>query len=402
MNEYHEVYYKTIYSHIYMHITRHMFRFFILFFLIYISSIYGWSLRKVPIRLNTNETCCEQPKVNINATRANFGRKFFAEIILNDQSYRDINEDNICSLLHFFMQEAILNGQPIQFSKGMFILYDSTKQFFTRFMTAKDAQPYGSEEQLSGYYKRLKHFVMNSLTSILNLIKLARSTPKSFIYVRGDESSHFRERGPKDERKSMYPAYGMDIKHGCMPNGFGHILFGELRSLYDNESDPYYGDRIYIKPEQFGLQKFKDYLGHFRNYLEHTSRRIICKIEKLQSTPICSKDQSFRENTDTDLMNQWNQILATIPNLTDEERETMRLKATTQGIYEIYRQILLLAPDHIQVRNFQKQLENKYGGDVRSRKGNEIIFTTEQLLNSRKSCESKMSSNDQDEIIRCP
>jgi len=53
----------------------------------------------------------------------------------------------------------------------------------------------------------------------------------------------------------------MDVKHGCMPNGFGHILFGKLKGLHDNESDPYYGDRIYIKPEEFGLQKFKHYIG---------------------------------------------------------------------------------------------------------------------------------------------
>jgi hypothetical protein len=53
----------------------------------------------------------------------------------------------------------------------------------------------------------------------------------------------------------------MDVKHGCMPNGFGHILFGKLKGLHDNESDPYYGDRIYIKPEDFGLQKFKHYIG---------------------------------------------------------------------------------------------------------------------------------------------
>ena len=53
----------------------------------------------------------------------------------------------------------------------------------------------------------------------------------------------------------------MDVRHGCMPHGFGHILFGQLKGLYDNESDPYYGDRIYIKPEEFGLQKFKHYIG---------------------------------------------------------------------------------------------------------------------------------------------
>ena len=53
----------------------------------------------------------------------------------------------------------------------------------------------------------------------------------------------------------------MDVRHGCMPNGFGHILFGKLKSLYEDESEPYYGDRIYIKPEEFGLQKFKHFIG---------------------------------------------------------------------------------------------------------------------------------------------
>jgi hypothetical protein len=46
-----------------------------------------------------------------------------------------------------------------------------------------------------------------------------------------------------------------------MPNGFGHVLFGQLNDLFVNESDPFFGDRIYIKPEEFGLQKFKHYLG---------------------------------------------------------------------------------------------------------------------------------------------
>lgn len=65
----------------------------------------------------------------------------------------------------------------------------------------------------------------------------------------------------------------MDVRHGCMPNGFGHILFGQLKSLYDNETDPYYGDRIYIKPEEFGIQKLKHYIGR---------RFSICLIDDFQ------------------------------------------------------------------------------------------------------------------------
>ena len=65
----------------------------------------------------------------------------------------------------------------------------------------------------------------------------------------------------------------------------------------------------------------------------------------------------------------------------------MRAKVSREGIHEIYRQTSLFAAAHIQVRDFRQALENKYGGDARSRKGNEIIFTTEQLLHSRQSCE---------------
>ncbi|CAF4625672.1 unnamed protein product [Rotaria sp. Silwood1] len=348
-------------------------------FIISIAFSSSWPTRKP--KFNSNSTCCILAKLNINATRANHGREYFSKLILNNESYKDVNEDKICSLMHFFMQEAVLNGRPITFSKGMFVLYDSTKQFFNRLMMAKDAQTHGSEEHRSGYFKRLKHFTLNSLKSIFHSKKLNKSIPYSFIYVRDDESSHFRERGISQlHRKTIYPAYGMDVKHGCMPNNFGHILFGKLRDLYDNASDPYYGDRIYIKPEEFGLQKFKHYIGHSGKYIQHISRRVLCKIQKLQHSALCSNDEAFRENTDIKITKQWNQILSTIPILTENERKSMRLKVSKEGIHEIYRQTSKFYNNYIQVRDFQKSLENKYGYDTRSRKGNEIIFTTEQLL----------------------
>lgn len=89
----------------------------------------------------------------------------------------------------------------------MFVLYDSTKQFFNQLMKAKDAQIHGSEEHRSGYFKRLKHFAIGSFKSLFRLKKLNKSVPHAFIYVRGDESSHFRERGTsKVQRKQNYPA----------------------------------------------------------------------------------------------------------------------------------------------------------------------------------------------------
>lgn len=113
----------------------------------------------------------------------------------------------------------------------------------------------------------------------------------------------------------------------------------------------------------------------------------MCKIKKFQNSPICSKEDAFRENTDTKLTKKWNQILSTIPILTENERNSMRLKASKEGIHEIYRQSSIYYDNYIQVRDFRNELENKYGHDTRSRKGNEIIFTTEQLLESRVSCE---------------
>jgi hypothetical protein len=59
----------------------------------------------------------------------------------------------------------------------------------------------------------------------------------------------------------------------------------------------------------------------------------------------------------------------------------MQDKAFSEGILEIYRQTLLF-PLVSHVNDFRVELEHRYGDDVSSRKGNEIIFTTEQLLNS--------------------
>ena len=52
---------------------------------------------------------------------------------------------------------------------------------------------------------------------------------------------------------------GIDVAPECMPNKHAHILFGKLKSLPENAV--YRGDRIYIKPEPYGLQQFRHYLG---------------------------------------------------------------------------------------------------------------------------------------------
>jgi len=90
--------------------------------LIVISLTLSWPIKKSKLKLNSNNTCCILAKLNINATRANYGREYFANLILNNDSYKNVNEDNICSLMHFFMQEAVMNGRPIKFSKGSFFI----------------------------------------------------------------------------------------------------------------------------------------------------------------------------------------------------------------------------------------------------------------------------------------
>lgn len=56
--------------------------------------------------------------VNYNMTKADLGHLFFRHIIDQNESLKNINEENMCSLIHFFFREASHNGQSIQFSSG--------------------------------------------------------------------------------------------------------------------------------------------------------------------------------------------------------------------------------------------------------------------------------------------
>ena len=112
----------------------------------------------------------------------------------------------------------------------------------------------------------------------------------------------------------------------------------------------------------------------------------------------CSTSEAFRENIDQELTNRWNQILARQENLSEQEKENLSKNATRYGIHEISRQIFLFPNGSDEIREFHKELERKYGSDARSRKGNEIIFTTEQLLDSQTTCHSNWTL----ENLLCP
>ena len=97
------------------------------------------------------------------------------------------------------------------------MIFDSNNQIFDQFMKAKDTQKSGDGSKHAGYFKRLKHMGQQALTSLFkksNKSGLVESD--TFIYVRGDESSHYHgERGSKSDRTRDYPAYGMDIPGAC-------------------------------------------------------------------------------------------------------------------------------------------------------------------------------------------
>lgn len=85
-------------------------------------------------------------------------------------------------------------------------------------MKAKDEQKSGDGSQYAGYFPRLKHMTGQAFAQLFGQKKDKSELILSdtFIYVRGDESSHYHEeRGPKDDRTREYPAYGMDIPGAC-------------------------------------------------------------------------------------------------------------------------------------------------------------------------------------------
>ncbi|CAF1648181.1 unnamed protein product [Rotaria magnacalcarata] len=321
--------------------------------------------------------------IHYDPLKANLGLIFFRHLIHDSDSHEHVNDENLCSLIHFFIQQATLNKRPVQFSTGIFILYDSTGRFFPRLMMAKNAQIH-SDEHRSGYMLRLKHFALDAILSIRERFLGRRySNALPFIYLRGDESSHFHERGTKYERRHVYPAYGADIRHGCLPNHFGHILFGQLKSLSESVDPHYRGDRIYMKPEAYGLQQFPHYIAHAGHYIRSKLQLILCQWADSWNLKFCLRTAAFHEWTDRIWIKRWEHILSTMSHV---ERRPLRDQASLHGIQEMYRQTLQF-PTQPDVEKFRTELEHHYGSDVSARKGNEIILTTEELLNSQATCD---------------
>ena len=132
-----------------------------------------------------------------------------------------------------------------------------------------------------------------------------------------------------------------------------------------------------------------------RYYVQAVLQSFLCRFINRLNRKFCMSEGMFHEWTDRKLIQKWTHILTTINTLTRGERHEMLNRAFSEGILEIYRQTLLF-PSISQVNNFRMELELRYGHDVRSRKGHEIIFTTEQLLKSSPVCtESFVDENRQ-------
>lgn len=73
-------------------------------------------------------------------------------------------------------------------------------------MMAKNLQSH-SDEHRSGYARRLQHFISDAILFLWGKFTGHQySVTYPLIYLRGDESSHFQERGTKYERWHDYPA----------------------------------------------------------------------------------------------------------------------------------------------------------------------------------------------------
>ncbi|CAF4804075.1 unnamed protein product [Rotaria sp. Silwood1] len=343
-------------------------------------------------RATTND-CCISAKLNVAAKKANSGRDFFRQLATEANSYTLVKPENMCSLIHFLVQQASLNNKSVSFGKGMFIIFDSTNQIFDRLMKAKQEQKAGDGSQHAGYFKRFKHMGEQAIHSLFKSSKKSKNKSgliesDTFIYVRGDESSHYHgERGSKWDRSRDYPAYGMDIPGACMPSGFGHILFGELPPI--RSQGKYAGERIYIKPEFFGIRQLKHFIKHTQSYLSHISRKYVCQLKDMQTKPGCSKEDAFRENTDKKLLDKWKKVLMTIPTVWNVDEQYMK-NATKYGIGEIDRQAKELEAMGYKdkIKEFRETMIKQYGeDDLGVRKGREIIFTTQGLLDSPLTCE---------------
>jgi len=93
-------------------------------------SIFFWLLFLIQLdqysSSTTTDECCVSSKLNVGAKKANSGREFFRRLATESDSFKLVNPENMCNLMHFFIQQATLNNKSISFAKGNFISIENS------------------------------------------------------------------------------------------------------------------------------------------------------------------------------------------------------------------------------------------------------------------------------------
>jgi hypothetical protein len=74
---------------------------------------------EIRLKRSASNECCVSSKLNVAAKKANNGRDFFRRLSTEADSYKEINPENMCNLIHLLIQQASLNNQSVTFTKGI-------------------------------------------------------------------------------------------------------------------------------------------------------------------------------------------------------------------------------------------------------------------------------------------
>lgn len=133
-------------------------------------------------------------------------------------------------------------------------------------------------------------------------------------------------------------------------------------------------------------------MNDLNGFVKQLVRQQLCRLVKGETTGECAKLRAFKENIDKILFQKWKKILSKLPSKWKIDK-SYKERAIKYGIREIDQQSkdLEAAGAGRIVKEFRKLLLEKYGQDVRVRKGREMIFTTDELRQSYTTCETPFS-----------
>lgn len=342
------------------------------FFFILTSSISGLKFLN---GLGNKKDCCIAPKTNVNSQKANAGKELLQRLTIQSDIHEEVTPEKMCYFVHFLFQQASINKKPIKFSKGMFVIFDSTNQLFDSLIQMKTSQLSTTKPLTFRQHLRESLPIDNALKHLVRRAIKSKSISSTNL----------------DER---YPTYGMDIPKSCLPSSFDHVLLGELPSF--NHPKKYIGRRFFLQPDHFGYDRTRitSVLKNYKDFLIGYTKQRLCRLIKGEVKAECAKLIAFKKNMDRGVLRKWKKVLSKLPSKWKIDR-TYKEHAIKYGIREIDQQSrdLKSAGAGRSVEKFRKYLQKKYGSDDLSvRKGREIILTVDELLATHPTCESSSNS----------